>query len=92
MPEAGEEGEDGAPVKQAVVEEEEAEEEEGKNTGPCAIVRIRVCKNYPEPVMDEDGNEILQQINEDELEEIPFEDRVLSLQSVAEGLEIWQIN
>jgi len=51
-----------------------------------------VAKQYPDEKFDEDGNVIPTQVNENELDEVPFDDRVLLVQPVVEGRKIWCIN
>ena len=42
--------------------------------------------------MDDEGNEIVVEIPESELEDIPFEDRCLAMASKIEDQQIWCIN
>ena len=57
-----------------------------------AIVRLKIPKVPKEPEMDDDGNEIVVDIPESELEDIPFEDRCLSMASKIEDQQIWCFN
>lgn len=57
-----------------------------------ALVRVRIPKVKPDPEFDEDGVEIPMEYNEDELEEVPFEDKCATVDTVAEGQSIWVIN
>jgi hypothetical protein len=57
-----------------------------------AVVRIRIAKKQPEPVEDEEGNVIEQEINEDDLEEMPIEDKCLSVAANKEDQSIFVIN
>lgn len=43
----------------------------------AAVVRLKIPKVPLEPEMDDDGNEIIKEIDESELEDIPFEDKCL---------------
>ena len=49
-----------------------------------AVVRIRIPKMVPEPEIDDEGNPIEAEYNEDELEEIPFEDKAASIATVTD--------
>ena len=42
--------------------------------------------------MDDDGNPIEVEYNEDELEEIPFEDKAASIATVSESHQVYAIN
>ncbi len=57
-----------------------------------ALVRVRVPKVLPEPEFDENGVEIPVEYNEEELEEVPFEDKCAMIETVGEGQRIWVIN
>ena len=57
-----------------------------------AVVRIRIPKMKPEPEMDDEGNPIEVEYNEDELEEIPFEDKAASIATVTDTHKIYAIN
>jgi len=67
------------PVEPAGEEEEETKAEAAapvESSAPItAIVRIRIPKKQPEVEKDEEGNEIVQEINEEDLEEMPIEDK-----------------
>ncbi len=41
------------------------------------MVRLKIPKVPLEPEMDDDGNEIIKEFDESELEDIPFEDKCL---------------
>lgn len=58
----------------------------------AAVVRIKIPKVDPVYEQDEEGNDIVVEINESELEDIPFEDKCLSLQAKQEDQNIWVIN
>ena len=67
-------------VEKGEDEEEPAETDEVKSEGPiCAVVRVRICKKKPEQEEDDDGNLIDVEVNEDELEEVPIEDKCHSI-------------
>ena len=57
-----------------------------------AVVRLKIPKVPKEPEMDDEGNEIVVEIPESELEDIPFEDRCLAMASKIEDQQIWCIN
>ena len=46
-----------------------------------AIVRLKIPKVPLEPEVDEDGNEVVVEVNESDLEDIPFEDRCIQMVS-----------
>lgn len=77
-------------------EEEEAKAEVAapvETSAPLtAIVRIRIPKKQPEVEKDEDGNDIVQEINEDDLEEMPVEDKCYQVATSIEGQNIYCIN
>lgn len=58
----------------------------------AAVVRIKIPKVDPVFEQDEEGNDIVVEVNESELEDIPFEDKCLSLQAKQEDQNIWVIN
>ena len=58
----------------------------------AAIVRIKIPKVDPVFEQDEEGNDIVVEVNESELEDIPFEDKCLTLQAKQEEQNIWVIN
>jgi hypothetical protein len=55
-------------------------------------VRIRIAKRFPDPVEDEEGNMQQVQVNEDELEEMPIDDKCLSITTNTDGQNIFCIN
>ena len=57
-----------------------------------AVVRIKIPKVPKEPEMDDEGNEIEVEVNESDLEDIPFEDKCLQCVSKLDGQQIWVIN
>lgn len=57
-----------------------------------AIVRIRIPKKQPELEKDEDGNEVSQEINEEDLVEMPIEDKCFSVATSIGGQNIYCIN
>lgn len=57
-----------------------------------AVVRLKIPKVPREPEMDDEGNEIIVEIDESELEDIPFEDKCLQMVANAEDQHIWVIN
>lgn len=76
--------EDGNPVgKKASKEEKNYAEEPVDPTLPIsAVVRVRIPKQQPEPEIDDEGNPIPINYNEDDLEEIPFEDKCAQIDTV----------
>ena len=86
--------EDGNPVaKKAPKEEKNYAEEPVDPTMPInAVVRVRIPKQQPEPEMDDEGNPIPMNFNEDDLDEIPFEDKCASIDTVIQQQRIWAIN
>ena len=57
-----------------------------------AVVRIRIPKKQPEVEKDDEGNEIVQEINEEDLEEMPIEDKCYQVATSIEGQNIYCIN
>lgn len=57
-----------------------------------ALVRIRIPKQMPAPELDEDGEEISHEVCEDDLEEVPFEDKCATIDTIGETQNIWAIN
>ena len=49
-----------------------------------AVVRIRIHKMVPEPEVDDEGNPVEAEYNEDELEEVPLEDKAASIATVSD--------
>lgn len=57
------------------------------------MVRIRIAKKQPEPVEDDEGNMVTPEVNEEDLEEMPIEDKCLSVvTNSGEGQSIFVIN
>ena len=52
-------------------------EEEDTYDDVAAVVRLKIPKVPREPELDDDGNEIIVEVDESELEDIPFEDKCL---------------
>ena len=84
--EAKEEGD--AKSKKAVVELEG----EDKIDPVAALVRIKIPKVPKEPEMDDEGNEIVVDVPESDLEDIPFEDKCVQIVTKQEDQQIWVIN
>jgi hypothetical protein len=86
------------PVAPAGEEEEETKVEataastEGSAPIITAVVRIRIPKKQPEVEKDEEGNEIVQEINEEDLEEMPIEDKCYQVSTSINGQNIYCIN
>lgn len=83
-------------VEEAVAEddgEQEQEEAEEAIEDPlCALVRIRIPKQEPAQEYDDEGNAKEVDYNEEELDEVPFEDRAVSIPNNMNNQRIWQIN
>lgn len=80
--EAGEEGgEDGDENEESKEKKKPVNLMDGEDTIEpiSAVVRIKIPKVQPEPQLDEDGNEIPTEVNQSELEDIPFEDKCLQV-------------
>ena len=73
-PTEGEEGQEEA--KEA---EEGLDKKEESQEKPSAIIHVKIPKQKPEPQLDEEGNVIEESYNESDLEEIPFDDKCLSI-------------
>ena len=87
---SGEEGEEGG----AGEEKKSAINFDAEDTidNIAAVVRIKIPKVDPVFEQDEEGNDIIVEVNESELEDIPFEDKCLTLQAKQEDQNIWVIN
>ena len=55
-------------------------------------MRIKIPKVAREPEVDEEGNEVQEDVAESDLEDIPFEDKCLSVACKLESQNIWVIN
>lgn len=58
----------------------------------AAVVRLKIPKVVPEPEQDEEGNDIVVEYDESDLEDIPFEDKCLKIEAKKEDQNIWVIN
>jgi len=87
--ESGEEGGEGAGEEKKSNINLEAED---TIDSIAAVVRIKIPKVDPVFEQDEEGNDIIVEVNESELEDIPFEDKCLTLQAKQEEQNIWVIN
>ncbi len=56
------------------------------------MVRLKIPKVPREPELDDDGNEIIVEVDESELEDIPFEDKCLQIVAKQDEQQIWIIN
>lgn len=45
----------------------------------AAVIRLKIPKVPQEPELDEEGNEVVAEVAESDLEDIAFEDRCLSM-------------
>lgn len=43
------------------------------------MIRIRIAKKQPEPIEDDEGNPVEQEVKEEDLEEMPIEDKCLAV-------------
>ena len=60
-----------------------------------AIVRVKIPKVKPEVNQDEDGNDIIVEYTEeqvDEFDDIAFEDKVLAIETAKDDKKIWVLN
>jgi len=57
-----------------------------------AVVRLNIPKVQLEPELDEDGLPIEVEVNESDLEDIPFEDRCLQSVAKLDDQQIWVLN
>lgn len=80
----------------AAAEDEGEQEEEGteeiKEDPLCALVRIRIPRQEPTPEYDDEGNLKEVEHNEEDLDEIPFDDRAVAIPNNVNNQRIWQIN
>jgi len=96
--EKAEEGEEEKPAEddeEAKEEEKEEVDEEDVIEAPTAIVVVKVQKVKPEAVQDDEGNDIVVEYNEEQLEEledVAFEDKYLSFETQKDAEKIWVIN
>lgn len=67
-------------------------QEENKAEPPVAVVQIRIPKQMPDPVMDEEGNPVEQEIDYDALDEVAFEDKAWMMSTNIDSQKIWAIN
>lgn len=58
----------------------------------AAVVRVKIAKRIPEPVEDEEGNMVQPEYVEDELEEMPIDDKCLSVTTNTGEQSIFCIN
>ena len=58
----------------------------------AAVVRLKIPKVPLEPELDDEGNEIQVEVNESDLEDIPFEDRCLTMVAKMDEQRVWVIN
>ena len=91
----------GVPAVEVNTEEEPKEGEEPKEAKEaqppyepiCAVVRIRIAKKAPEPIENDDGEMVEPEVNEDELEEMPIDDKCLAITTNdGEGKSVYCIN
>ena len=60
-----------------------------------AIVRVKIPKVKPEVNQDEDGNDIIVEYTDeqvDEFDDIAFEDKVLAIETAKDDKKIWVLN
>jgi len=57
-----------------------------------ALVRLRIPKKQAEAEFDEDGVEIPHSVDESDLEEVAFEDKCATIDTIGETQKIWAIN
>ena len=73
------------------------EPEEREGTEPfdpiVALVRVRIAKKQPEPAEEgEEKSEPAPEVNEEDLEDMPIEDKCLQVTTHNEGQNIFVIN
>ena len=96
--EADAEGEGEEEAKEEGEEEPKPKKVEVQTTGEdtydpiAAVVRLKIPKVPREPEMDDEGNEIVVEVDESELEDIPFDDKCLQINTKLEDQRIWVIN
>jgi len=74
-------------------EKEEPKEAQAPYEPISAVVRIRIAKKAPEPVEDDEGNMVEPEVNEEDLEEMPIDDKCLAVTTNdGEGKSIYCIN
>ena len=94
---ADEDGEEKPEADGEEADEEKKEPEYAEDVieAPNAIVRVKIPKVKPDPQQDEEGNDIVIEYTEaqlDELDDVPFEDKVLSFETQKDDSKIWVIN
>lgn len=57
-----------------------------------AVIRIKIPKMPVEIEHDADGNEVIPNVDESDLEDIPFEDKCVQIVANQEGQHIWVLN
>lgn len=88
----------GVPAQEAPPAEEGQEQAEGTPEIPpydpiLAVIRIRIAKKLPEPEEDDEGNKIEPEYNEEDLEEMPIDDKCLAVTTNdGEGKSVYCIN
>ena len=56
------------------------------------MVRIRIAKKQPEPTEEVEEGDALAEVKEEELEEMPIDDKCLSVMTHNDGQNIFVIN
>lgn len=92
----------GVPAQEAPIvedgQEPPAEGQEAKEAQPAydeilAVIRIRIAKKQPEPVENDEGEMVEPEFKEDELEEMPIDDKCLAVTTNdGEGKSVYCIN
>ena len=57
-----------------------------------AVIRLKIPKVPLEPEIDDDGNPIPVEVDESDLEDIPFEDRCLQSMAKIDDQQVWVLN
>lgn len=89
------EKEEGAPAEEGEEgQAEDAKEGASGETGESltAIVRIKLAKRQPDPEEDEEGNLIEKEIPEEELEDLPIDDKAWACMSRQNGQKLYVLN
>lgn len=77
---------------------EPTEANEGREAQPpydpiLAVIRVRIAKKLPEPIEDDDGNMVEPEYKEEDLEEVPIDDKCIAVTTNdGEGKSVFCIN
>ena len=85
-------GEENEESKEEKPQEEKASMAEDVYDPVTCVVRLKIPKVPVEPELDDEGNPIPVEVNESDLDDIPFEDRCLQSLTKQEDQQIWVFN